>query len=149
MIDYILFGNKRRQFGSAPANFDKVRSLPSPAGRNGRNHRSVKGDSRPKSEYSLLARHQRAGLRKSRSVERISNGHFTRATELTSPDGQGMPRVPPRSRPARRNGMKVNSRSNSREDKLRNQTNDTKRASESSSGKTIGWFGNYLPFRKP
>ena len=137
MIDYILFGNRRRQYGSAPAHFDKVRSLPSPAGRNGRNHRSVKGDSRPKSEYSLVSRHQRAALRKSRSVERISNGHFARATELTSPDGNGMPRVPPRSRPARRNGMKVNSRSNSREDKLRNHTNETKRGSESSSGKSF------------
>lgn len=152
MIDYILFGNSRRNrpnssnrpssgrptsvsirkpYGNEPSAMAKAMSLQSPNRQMAR--RSLKSDNRPKSEYAVN-RHTRANLRKSRSVEKISNG--VGEQKVISPDGRAdvnLPDLSSRSRrPARRNGMKNNSRSNSREGHL-NPTNTRKTASESSS----------------
>jgi len=128
----------RKQYGTDPSEMAKAMSLQSPS----RNRRSSAKDHRPVSEYAPN-RHARANLRKSRSVEKLSNG-----IDDEKPAGPPRPVVPDGSkfkpefssrsrRPARRNGMKGHSRENSRDGQLDQKNQNIRKGSESSSGKKI------------
>lgn len=154
MIDYMLFENRervskpattgrrsrpnsaslRKQYGTDPSEMAKAMSLQSPS----RNRRSSAKDHRPVSEYAPN-RHARANLRKSRSVEKLSNGiddeKPASAVRPVVPDGSKFkPEFSSRSRrPARRNGMKGHSRENSRDGQLDQKNQNIRKGSESSS----------------
>ena len=121
---------------------EKSRQIQSPA-RFNTGRRSAK-ETRPKSEYSDK-RHTRANLRKSNSVDKINSPVLHQADHpaVSSKSRLAMKVKLPypifikiifqeyhRSRPARSNGIKGRSRSNSRENKI-----DSRKISQSSSGK--------------